>query len=1661
MKYVVGQIKNLNLIAMLVLVFIFVNIPSAYAGPGYANYQAKIIKPNGLALESSSVNFKFTVLDPSASCILYSETYSAVNMNSSGGLISFSLGSGVKVYPVSSTTFEQIFSNITPTLSCAAGSGIATYTTSATATRKIVMQFHDGSGWQTLPPMSINAVPYAMYANDADKLGGVSSSAYVKFSSLPSTCGASEAIQYNGSTFSCLPVGSGGGSVTSGSVISALGYTPVNPATLSTSFTTVASYSTVTSTVSNLGSSVTAIASTVSQLSASMAALSGSGILSINGSSSATQTFANALTGSQPTYVTANGVHTLNIPYASTPAVTAGLISYLDYANFSNKITSSAASIAQVLGYVPADAVNVTTLSSNVAAVSASLSSFAATTAASFSAISGSGISSLNGSTSATQSFGVGVAGTAPAIVSANGVHTLNIPNAASSSVTGGLLSNAAYVAFVNQGASLTTLSSTLTTVSNSVTTAQADIAAVSSTANSKITSSAASIAQVLGYVPAASGVTSSQWTTSGANISYATGNVGIGHSAPAFKLDVSGSARLKGNVLVGKQAASATADLGYLGTATTYNSPLLIQETLNDLSPTYNMGMANSLKLNPSSANPNMAFGGLDLVQTEASNPVSYSLVYGHYSINEHKGSGDMLDLGGYGAMAIANTSGTILNVRAFDGSAVVFAGNVTNNYGAEFSAYNAGVSSLIANNFGVNIRASFGAIQNNYGLFVQDQSSTGTSSTYNIYSDGTNAKNIFIGRVAIGGIVSPTARLQIAAGTNSLAPLKFTAATIMSTPQSGTIEYDGLNYYITDGSNLRRAIATVSSTGTFDNVSAITSTGNISIAPSGSVIVSGTTASTSSNTGALVVKGGLGISGSLYSSGTIITSNNIQGSVVTATSATITPYIYGSTVSGGNIAIDSTTHSSKGNILLAPNGGNVGIGTGVPDRRLTIIGDGTAYGDDVMIEAANSESVGIYPQINLAKSRGTVAASRNQVSGGDTLGALAFRGYTGSTFAYSANILSKAETSFGTQVNGDLHFQTNSSGTLADKMIITSTGNVGIGTTAPSKGLHVVSGAMVGSVSGFPSAYVGVDAEFNSGVLKKWTETSGNEVNFGSYAMVAPASSSTKSNHSIVNILFTDVPAGVSATGSNNGFFNMIARNRYAGNTDNGYVATMVGIRNEFGHQASVSGNTPVTAAVYGAVFAPVVQTGTISTLVDLFLASSAGGGTVGEHYSLYQEESGAKNYIAGRVGIGTKNPDGSLHIVTNSLQSNAPASGIFLGSSLAGDYQIQLTQNGGTPHIDFSRTSGLDYDARISSPGNSTLLLGTSSNSAVLNIVNSYVGIGTTNPSTAFTNISATANYANVGDQSGTGENSNSFGWVTNAAGYSAAIINASNSSGANGLNIRTLGTTINHSILTVGVGVSSTGNTADYLTVKGNGGVGIDTNTPIRPLTVNGTLALQPNTQDHIYMEFYARTASPTTRSGWFGYGAAATNVMQITNEINGGHMNFSTQGTGKVGVNQPSPSYTLDVNGTLRGYGVTDSSDIRLKKDIHSLDASLEKILGIRGVSYYWIDKEKSEKKQIGFIAQELELIYPELVETDNFGIKSVNYSHLVSPLVEAVKSLYAKLNENILETKQNSREIASLKEENEKLKSDNQTKAQELDAVKARLERLEKLLNSK
>ena len=148
----------------------------------------------------------------------------------------------------------------------------------------------------------------------------------------------------------------------------------------------------------------------------------------------------------------------------------------------------------------------------------------------------------------------------------------------------------------------------------------------------------------------------------------------------------------------------------------------------------------------------------------------------------------------------------------------------------------------------------------------------------------------------------------------------------------------------------------------------------------------------------------------------------------------------------------------------------------------------------------------------------------------------------------------------------------------------------------------------------------------------------------------------------------------------------------------------------------------------------------------------------------------------------------------------------------------------------------------------------------------------------------------------------------------------------------------------------------------------------------------------------------------------GWGETGSNKLYITSNastlIKGDFAAGTLNLYANVGIGgTTSSSYKLHVGGSAYSTGNWTSSDRRYKKDIQTIDSALDKVNALNGVTYSFkpetindidFSKQKGEK-QIGFVAQELEEVLPELVRKDEAGYYAVNYDGLVPVLVEAVK----------------------------------------------------------
>ena len=99
-----------------------------------------------------------------------------------------------------------------------------------------------------------------------------------------------------------------------------------------------------------------------------------------------------------------------------------------------------------------------------------------------------------------------------------------------------------------------------------------------------------------------------------------------------------------------------------------------------------------------------------------------------------------------------------------------------------------------------------------------------------------------------------------------------------------------------------------------------------------------------------------------------------------------------------------------------------------------------------------------------------------------------------------------------------------------------------------------------------------------------------------------------------------------------------------------------------------------------------------------------------------------------------------------------------------------------------------------------------------------------------------------------------------------------------------------------------------------------------------------------------------------------------------------------------------------------GYIQRTPSDAGLKENVEELAGGLNQILALNPVYYDWKNKEQyGAQRQIGFLAQEVEVIVPEVVSSGKDGLRSLDYSHLVATLTSAIQELNAKVEAQALE----------------------------------------------
>ena len=314
------------------------------------------------------------------------------------------------------------------------------------------------------------------------------------------------------------------------------------------------------------------------------------------------------------------------------------------------------------------------------------------------------------------------------------------------------------------------------------------------------------------------------------------------------------------------------------------------------------------------------------------------------------------------------------------------------------------------------------------------------------------------------------------------------------------------------------------------------------------------------------------------------------------------------------------------------------------------------------------------------------------------------------------------------------------------------------------------------------------------------------------------------------------------------------------------------------------------------------------------------------------------------------------------------------------------------------------------------------------------NIAIGTQTLYANTSGTNNTATGYNALIANTTGGGNTAlGSFALRANITGTHNTSI------GSNTLNATTAGTSLtvlgyqatasaDNLTNATAIGANATVAQSNSLilgSVNGQNGataptsVGIGVTTPLAPLHIHSANADNYYAAKTLYLDddngiptirfqgsgaynnrFWNITLEPYTPTSGDNAGIPTTSLV-FSNNFSYPEVRFET-GLAQF-VSDVDMVNDAKVEGTLRlSRSPVISSDIRLKERIEPLKDMLPKLMKLNGYTYYLKD-HKDTTLQVGVLAQELQKIFPELVETDKQGMLAVRYTQLIPVLLTAIK----------------------------------------------------------
>jgi hypothetical protein len=488
-------------------------------------------------------------------------------------------------------------------------------------------------------------------------------------------------------------------------------------------------------------------------------------------------------------------------------------------------------------------------------------------------------------------------------------------------------------------------------------------------------------------------------------------------------------------------------------------------------------------------------------------------------------------------------------------------------------------------------------------------------------------------------------------------------------------------------------------------------------------------------------------------------------------------------------------------------------------------------------------------------------------------------------------------------------------------------------------------------------------------------------------------------------------------------------------SGANDKNYLAGNLGIGtltpNTKLHVAAdvlgIAGNNPLQLTISGATNVNKQLRVGYDTVVNSGVIQSETLGSSWDSLSL--------NPNGGNVGIGTTTPTEKLSVIGNGLFSGILSLGGNVSSS---DDSGILIHRSATNPLSNGGSHGLRDESTYSAASSGGYASFDSIPTISGSIVNSHVHSYQARPSFTTSNImTESAGLTYQPTHNGTGTITNSYGVrMSDALGTGPITTQVGLwcdplTRGTGNYCIYDSGTSANYlgGSLQIGGALQSatarlTGIGSTYGAILSHDASGLvldNSNLTI----INGTMDMSNGSNAKLLASASNLQLESTSGNILFRPGAVTAGTFLANGKLGIGttsplyllHVGSSTV-SGVVARFQNSTGY-CDINPTTTSLSCT--SDARLKKNVISIDnlTTLDKLTQLNPVMYNWITEDDASSTHAGFIAQQVQVLLPDLVSTDAQGTLSVSYAGFVPYIVQSIKTLASRVAEftNVFHTK--------------------------------------------